>query len=78
MLGAICGGDLMKSNSYLGAHVHWKVVKGFTVEAKRRGKPRRWSGLDIAGSGGDVMISGGVRALPPEGVIAPGSDRSRA
>jgi hypothetical protein len=44
----------MKSNSYLGAHVGWKVVRAFTVEAKRRGKPRRWSGLDIAGCGGDV------------------------
>jgi hypothetical protein len=27
----------MKSNSYLGTHVGWKVVKAFTVEAKRRG-----------------------------------------
>jgi hypothetical protein len=45
----------MKSNSYLGAHVHWKVVKAFTVEAKRRGKPRRWSGLDIAGGGVHIV-----------------------
>jgi hypothetical protein len=30
----------MKSNSYLGVHVGWKVVRAFTVEAKRRGKPR--------------------------------------
>jgi hypothetical protein len=40
---SLIGADVTKrSGGYLRARVGWKVVKAFSVEAKRRGRKRSW------------------------------------